>query len=253
MSPTIYPDPPASQTPPPPTPPIEPPKIVEAEEEEWESPFERMRERKEATVTYRGTTSDPVFGYLISVALAIGLMPLIPDNADLRYVIVWMVMAGFGVLAWLLGTSARIWTETPENLGWGLIFGLIIGVPFLLFGGETLNVTSQRLFTDMSLGEVLAFVVFVIPTAETLFFRGVLQENRAFWIVGILSSLWSAVIFFPLLDIRRFPAVVLIIGTALAVMNVTYSYVRTRNGLAAAWICQIVVNMLILFLPLLWQ
>lgn len=251
MSPTIYPDPPASQPTQPP-PPIDPPKVV-AVEEEWESPFERFRAPKEKAVTYRGTTSDPVFGYLISVALAIGLMPLIPDNSDLRYVIVWMVMTGFGVLAWLLGTSARIWTETPENLGWGLIFGLIIGVPFLLFGGQTLNVTSQRLFANMSLGEVLAFVVFVIPTAETLFFRGVLQENRAFWIVGVLSSLWSAVIFFPLLDIRQFPAVALIIATALAVMNVTYSYVRVRNGLAAAWICQIVVNLIILFLPLLWQ
>jgi hypothetical protein len=34
-------------------------------------------------------------------------------------------------------------------------------------------------------------------------------------------------------------------------MNLIYSYVRQRNGLAAAWICQIVANIVLLFLPLL--
>jgi hypothetical protein len=29
----------------------------------------------------------------------------------------------------------------------------------------------------------------------------------------------------------------------------TYSYVRQRNGLAAAWAAQIVVNLLVMFLP----
>lgn len=247
MSPTIYPDPTSAEEPIPITrvrPEVE-------EEEEWESPFARATTRKEPTVTYRGATSDPVFGLLIAIALSIGLAPLIAENADLRYTIVWMVMAGFAVLSWLLGNSARVWMETPENLGWGVIFGLIIGVPFLLFGGETLHITSQRLFLNMRPGEVLAFVVFVMPLAETLFFRGVLQESRAFWVVGLLSTLWSGLVFFPMLDIQRFPFVALIIGTALAVMNVLYAYVRQRNGLAAAWICQIVVNLIILFLPLL--
>ena len=54
-----------------------------------------------------------------------------------------------------------------------------------------------------------------------------------------------------MLDVRRFPAVTLIIGTALVMMNLIYSYVRQRNGLAAAWLCQIVINLTLLFLPLL--
>ncbi|MBL8164841.1 MAG: hypothetical protein JNJ61_22840 [Anaerolineae bacterium] len=245
MSPTIYPDRPET---PPPSPSAPLPPIVE-EDESWESPFKSAR--GEQPVAYRGTTSDPVFGYLIAVALSIGLLPLIPADADLRYVLIWTVMAGFGVLAWLLGNSARIWMETPENLGWGIIFGLIISVSFLLLGGETLRVTSQRLFINMSKGEVLAFLIFVIPLSETLFFRGVLQETRPFWVVGTLSSLWSVLVFFPLLDVRAYPAVALIIFTALVMMNVIYSYVRQRNGLAAAWLCQIVVNMVLLFLPLL--
>lgn len=242
MSPTIYPDPrpePESKLPPVETP-VEP---------EYQSPFENGGVRR--PVAYRGSTSDPVFGYLIAIALSVGLTPLIADNADLRYAVLWMVMAGFGVLSWLLGSSARIGQEAPENLAWGLAFGLIIAVPLLMVGGSLLGETIARLFPKMGIGSVLAFLVFVIPLAETLFFRGVLQETRAFWVVGLLSSLWSALVFFPLLDVGKYPAVAAIIATSLLMMNITYSYVRQRNGLAAAWICQLVVNLVLLFLPLL--
>ncbi len=248
MSPTIYPDPrPEPERdvlPVTPVPPVEAPA-----EPEYESPFESGGVRR--PVAYRGSTSDPVFGYLIAIALSVGLTPLIADNADLRYAILWMVMAGFGVLSWLMGSSARIGQEAPENLAWGIAFGLIISVPLLMVGGSLLGETIARLFPKMGIGSVLAFLVFVIPLAETLFFRGVLQETRAFWVVGLLSSLWSALVFFPLLDVGKYPAVAAIIATSLLMMNVTYSYVRQRNGLAAAWICQIVVNLVLLFLPLL--
>jgi hypothetical protein len=245
MSPTFYPDQPApSPTPPEPAP-------IPIEEKEWESPFTNKLGRSTDTVAYRGAANDPTFGYLIAIALCLGLTPLIPENIDLRYTLLWMVIAGFGVLAWLLGNSARITTETPENLGWGVIFGLIIGVPVLIVGGSTLKQTSERLFIEMSNGEVLAFLVFVMPLAETLFFRGVMQESRAFWIVGVLSSLWSILLFFPVLEVGRFPAVAIVIGTALVMMNMLLSYVRQRNGLAAAWICQIVANLVLLFIPFL--
>ena len=256
MSPTIYPDPsdnplPADNWPKHPEPVPPPVDPAYAEDEDWESPFTRTQAKPSEPVNYRGATSDPVFGYLIALALSVGLIPLIPTDPALRYTLIWGVMAGFGVLSWLLGTSARIWTETPENLGWGVIFGLIIGVPFLMVGGSTLQQTAQRFFLDMTPGEALAFLVFVMPLAETLFFRGVLQEQRSFWLVGLLSSLWSVLVFLPMLDVRRFPAVTLIIGTALVAMNLIYSYVRQRNGLAAAWLCQIVINLTLLFLPLL--
>ncbi len=251
--PTIYPDDPNAPLPAenwPKPPPTSTDPDFAPEDSEWESPFANRPKRGER-VTYRGAANDPFFGYLVAMALSVGLMPLIPNAPDMRYVLLWLVMAGFGVLSWLLGTSARIWTETPENLGWGVIFGLLIGVPFWIVGSGTLAETAQRLFLGMTLAESLAFLVFVIPLAETLFFRGVLQEGRPFWIVSILSSLWSMLVFFPMLNVRQYPAVALIIGTALIVMNVIYSYVRQRNGLAASWLCQITVNLLLLFLPLL--
>ncbi|MBZ0278993.1 MAG: CPBP family intramembrane metalloprotease [Anaerolineae bacterium] len=249
MSPTIYPDPRPEPEAIPPQPVTPPPQPENAAEPDYESPFADPQQRR--TIAYRGSANDPVFGYLIVIALSVGLTPLIADNPDLRYAILWMVMAGFGVLAWLMGSSARISQETPENLVWGVAFGIIVSVPLLMVGGSLLTETTARLFPKMGAGSVLVFLVFAMPLAETLFFRGVLQETRAFWMVGLMSSLWSVLVLFPLLEVNKFPAVAVIIGTAFLMMNITYSYVRQRNGLAAAWICQIAVNLVLLFLPFL--
>lgn len=212
---------------------------------------------REQTIIYRGASSDPVFGYLVALALAVGLLPLNPGNVDLRYVIVWLVLAGFGVLAWLLGSTTRIGQEEPENLSWGLVFGLMIGIPLLAVGSSTLTATARLLFSlerdgqlvTLSTGAVLALLVIVQPLAETLFFRGVLQETRPFWLVGLLASLWAGLLFLPLLDIGTYPIPSFTIATALVMMNMMYSYVRLRNGLAAAWLCQIVTNFVVLFMP----
>ena len=167
----------------------------------------------------------------------------------LRFTLLWMALAGYGVLAWLLTDLDRIERETTENLAWGLAFALILAGPLLAFGGNTLGVISLRLFGDMRVGPVLALLVFAMPLAETLFFRGVLQQRYAFWLTGLMASLWSLLLYLPLLEIMRFPAIALIVALALLMMNLLYSYVRQRNGLAAAWFCQIGVNLVLLFLP----
>ena len=56
-------------------------------------------------------------------------------------------------------------------------------------------------------------------------------------------------LYFPLLYVGRFPLVSAVIAVALLMMNLVYSYVRRRNGLAAAWLCQIVLNFILLFIP----
>lgn len=220
---------------------------VEYEEEEDEVPVARSR----------AANNDPFFGFLVAIALSIGLTPLIPMNADLRYLLSWGLLALFGVLAWLLGTTTRIDRDTLENVGWGAIFGLIVGTPILLVGGSTLTTMAQLMFTVgtndglllLPPGAVLSFLLFTQPLAETLFFRGVLQTNRSFWLVGGMASLWSIVLFMPMMDIGRYPVVAVIIGVALVMVNLIYSYVRQRNGMAAAWICQIVTNFVLIFLP----
>lgn len=202
------------------------------------------------TVIYRAASSDPVFGYVIALAVSFGLVPLLPDGAPMRYTVAWGVLALFGVLAWLVGNGQRIGQEQPENLVWGVMLGVLVGTPLYLFGGETLGTTAHILFSTLPTGALLAYLVFVMPLSETLFFRGILQQSRNFWLVGLLATIWSALLFFPLIgSLRDFWAVLIFIGTTLAIVNGVYGWVRQRNGLAAAWLCQIVVNLIIIYLP----
>jgi membrane protease YdiL (CAAX protease family) len=214
-----------------------------------DQPADTLRPDQTEPTSYRAAGSDPNFGYLIALALAVGLIALPPDQRDLRYTLLWLVPAGFGVLAWLFGRTTRIQEDTPENVAWGIAFALIVATPLLAIGGSTLTAMVNRLFGGMSAGALLAYLVFVMPLSETLFFRGLLQQERPFWMVGLMSSLWGALLFFPLLDVATYPAIVTLIGVALVLMNLIYSYVRQRNGLAAAWVCQIVTNLVLLFFP----
>ena len=223
--------------------------LPEYEDDYEDYEYDEVDEEWEGAARYRGASSDPTFGYLIALALAVGLTALPPDQGDLRYTILWMIPAGFGVLAWLLGNSARIEKETPENLAWGVAFALIVATPLMAVGGSTLATTVNLLFNGMSWGTLLAYLIFVIPLSETLFFRGLLQQERSFWVVGLMSSLWSALVFFPNLDIGSYPAIGALITLAILMMNLIYSYTRQRHGLAAAWVCQIVVNLVLIFFP----
>lgn len=235
MSPTIYPDP------------------VE-EEPQPEPAVRRSPQTPQAPMpAYRGATSDPAFGFLLALALSVGLIPLLPDHADLRYTLAWGILAGVGVLAWLMGNTERIGQERPENLAWGLGFALLLAGPLLLFGGTVLGRAAVLMFPEMRPGTVLAYIVFVLPLAETLFFRGILQTQLRFWIVGLLATLWHVVLYFPVMwaDLLAWPAVGVMLAAVMLMMNMMFAYVRQRNGLAAAWICQIVVNMVVIFLPFL--
>ncbi len=203
---------------------------------------------------YRGAASDPIFGFMIAAALSVGLSPLLPDNADLRYTLAWGALSGVSILSWLLGNMERIGQERPENIGWGLLYGLLLGIPFMVFLRQPiLEPATAQMFPGMTAGSLLAFLVFVMPISETLFFRGLLQKQLPFWVVGALATLWNVVLFFPVMwqTVIRLHTVTAVIVIILLLMNMVFVYVRERNGLAAAWVCQIVANLVILYVPFL--
>ena len=207
--------------------------------------------RDTARAPYRGA-SDPLFGFIIAAALSVGLTPLLPESVELRYTLAWGALAGVSVLSWLLGSMERIGQENPDDLGWGLLYGILLGIPFLVFLSQhILAPATDRLFPGMTTGSLLAFLVFVMPLAETLFFRGLLQSQLMSWIVGLLATLWNIVLFFPVMwqSITEHQVVALVIALLLLMTNLLYVYVRDRNGLASAWICQIVTNLIILYIP----
>jgi len=203
------------------------------------------------TRRYRGGNADPAFGFLLAISLSVGLIPLLPALADLRYTIAWGALAAVGVLGWLLGNAERIGQEKPENIAWGVIFGGMVSVPFMVFFLDQFTGAAQFMFPEFGVGTVLAYLVFVMPLAETLFFRGTLQSRLEFWLVGGLGGLWSVILFFPVMwsVLLEFVFVAVFLAIALFVLNMMYSYVRDRNGLAAAWICQITANLILFFVP----
>ena len=218
-------------------------------------PTENGDERRIAATQsrYRGV-SDPLFGFIIAAALSVGLTPLLPHNVELRYTLAWGALAGVSVLSWLLGNMERIGQERPDDLGWGILYAVLLGIPLLVFlSQQVLGPAADRLFPGMTAGGLLAFLVFVMPIAEALFFRGLLQSQLAFWLVGLLATLWNIVLFFPVMwrSVTDLPAVTVVLVILLVMMNMLYVYVRKRNGLAASWICQIIANLIILYIPFL--
>lgn len=208
----------------------------------------------------RGSTSDPAFGFLLALAMSIGLIPILPEYADLRYTLAWGALTGVGVIAWLLGNAERIGQEEPENIAWGVGFGAMVSLPFVLFFFDTFGNATALMFPSPTvvgqatgIGTILAFLVFVMPVAETLFFRGLLQRRLDFYIIGALNGIWSVVLFFPVMwgEIAESPVVGFFLAVVLFSVTMMYAYVRDRNGLAASWICQIVASLVLFFVPVL--
>lgn len=224
-----------------------PPQAIPIQEEWIEEP-----EEEELSPRSRRQDLDPVVGYILLMALSVGLTPL---QANLRYVLLWMVMAGMGGMAFLLGSGIRFKVSDPGDLLWGIGFGVFAGGALMLVGADTLRVTSERLFNADQENNllidtwVLQAMVFVMPLAETLFFRGAMQRVHPVPVVSLLASLWSGLMFFPHLELVDTPIVGVVIGTALVLLNFLYSYVHFRHGLASSFFCQVCAGTLLLLLP----
>jgi membrane protease YdiL (CAAX protease family) len=90
-------------------------------------------------------------------------------------------------------------------------------------------------------------LVFVGALGETLFFRGILQDQRGILISVLAAGASSVLFFWPAAS----HAPVYLVAAALftTVLAGVYSFVRTRYGLAAAYVCQVTVNLMLLFVP----
>ncbi len=195
----------------------------------------------------RRRETDPVFIYAVLMAFSVGLMPLTENNPIERYTILWTLLAGVGVTAFLLGDEPLFGEVKVNDLLWGSAFGVMLGAPLLLVGAGILALASDKIFFGLPDGAVFQSVVFVMSSAETLFFRGILQWAQPWLVTAVMAASWSILMFFPAVAGFLYPA--LVISTFMVMLSVLYSYVRQRNGLAAAWVCQIVVSVLWLFVP----
>jgi len=195
---------------------------------------------------------DPVFGYILAMALSVGLTPVQPNT---RYVLLWAFMAFMGGMAFVLGSGIRFKVTDPGDLVWGVGLGFFTGGALMLAGSDTLATASERLFggslsqNDLLDTWIFQATVFVMPVTETLFFRGAMQRVHSIPVVAILASLWSVLMFFPNLELGNTPVVGMVFGSAFVLLNFLYSYVHWRHGLAASFFCQITAGTLLLLVP----
>jgi len=187
---------------------------------------------------------DPVFVYFVlMVVVVLGLNSF---AAEVRYTIVWSVMLLTALIA-IIADKIAVAAPTMTELVAGIALGLLVGVPLVGIGAPLLQQVSIDIFgktTDVAVFQTLAFTM---PLAEGIFFRVAMQSARGAAFTSIAAGLWSIALFGPQLNVIKFPLVAVVIGLAFVFVNAIYSYARHRFGVFASWACQIVINLLLLF------
>jgi len=134
------------------------------------------------------------------------------------------------------------------NLGRGAVVGLVISLPLLLLANDALKTTSARLFPLASQAALFQNLVLLAAPIEGLYFRGFLQRERGLGIAALLYGLGQGILFLP--GLSGFPAVLIAVVVAMALLGFIYGYVCQRYGLSASMSCHATVNLVLLFLPL---
>ncbi len=191
-------------------------------------------------------TLDPLFIYgiaLVVTVFGLGGMPL-----EARLTLVWTALSGLGILA-ILVDEVEVLRPRVRDLAIGMGYATLVGVPILAIGSAQLARIAADLFKGMSNTAVFLLLIFAMPAAETLFFRGAFQASRGLLISALAGGVWSCLLLLAGLNVTAYPFVALVIGAALFALNFLYSYLAAVYNLFSAWMCQIVMNGLLLWLP----
>ncbi len=189
---------------------------------------------------------DPVYPLLLFLALGVGTFYIHLEPIT-RYTLLWTVLAALGAGLTLFNSRGTPRLIAAAGLGWGASFGLVFSLPLFILVGSGLAGLVGVLYPAIGPATLFQSLVFVGPLGETLFFRGALQERRGF-VASVLGAGLSGLIFYwPATS--QAPIYLLAAGLFTTVLAGVYSFIRTRYGLIAAYVCQVTVNLLLLFMP----
>lgn len=206
---------------------------------------------------------DPFFACLIFAGAGLGTWSL---PTCVRLSILWTIL----LLLWLVyreRQSIRLRYEFTE-LGRGLGIGLAIGLPLLVLTYRQLMVAVPILYLGVSApagivpstetlavneADVLGALMFVslvllAPLAEGLFFRHILHRELGFLISAGCYAIANVILFLP--AVESFWAVLLAVCGTAAVLGIVYGFLYERYGLATSIVCQMAVNLVLLFIPI---
>lgn len=192
---------------------------------------------------------DPLYPYLLYLALAIGTIFYGGIQPLTRYTILWTVLIGLGTFFTLVDAAedAPPRRMAPANVGWGFSIGLVFALPLFILIGASLADIVRQIFPEVAPAAMFQSLAIVGPLGESLFFRGGLQERRGFG-TAVLAATVSGIVFFLPATISQ-PIYLIAISIFMMVLSGVYSFIRIQYGLTAATICQITVNLLLLFAP----
>ena len=187
---------------------------------------------------------DPALLYFIIMALALlGLNNIAPE---IRYTALWTVLTILGVL-FIINDKISLAAPTMRDVVIGVGFGLLVGLPLLAIGATQLKLVSLNIFKGISEPAIFQMLAFTMPLAEGLYFRAAFQNARGAIFAGAAAGIWALALFFPKFDVVNNTLLAVVLGVAFIFINALYSYVRQRFGFFASWTCQIVINLLLLF------
>ncbi len=186
---------------------------------------------------------DPYLTFLIFAFVGLGTLRI---GVEARLLILWLVLLGICLI--YAEEKAIDMQYGLVNLGRGAVVGLVISLPLLLLANDALKTTSARLFPLASQAALFQNLVLLAAPIEGLYFRGFLQRERGLGIAALLYGLGQGILFLP--GLSGFPAVLIAVVVAMALLGFIYGYVCQRYGLSASISCHAMVNLVLLFLPL---
>jgi membrane protease YdiL (CAAX protease family) len=238
--------------PPPPAPPARPqaptstpaPAVPSPAEASTPDAAQARQPAREAEQPEAAERLSPVFGYLLYLALAMGTLSV---DVETRYTILWTALIVLGGFLVLVDSDRSPGEITSVGLTWGMGIGFIIGLPMVIVAAQGLAQTSSVLLPYSTLPALFQAVAIIGPLGETLFYRGAMQAEHGLTAGALSASLGSVLLYWPAaMGYASVLTVAVALATALAF---TFGYVRTRYGLAAACACQVMSNLMLLFLP----
>jgi len=186
---------------------------------------------------------DPYLTFLIFAVVGLGTLRI---EVEVRSLILWLVLLGVCLVH--ADEKAIAMQYGLVNLGRGAVVGLVLSLPLLLLAQGVLKTTSARLFPWASQAALFQNLVLLAAPIEGLYFRGFLQRERGLVVAALLYGLGQGILFLSALS--GFPAVLVAVVVATALLGFVYGYVCQRYGLSASMSCHATVNLVLLFLPL---
>ena len=190
---------------------------------------------------------DPL--YALALFLAAELGSFVITSPEMRYTVLWTILLGGGAVMTLVDSHRSRRGVSSGNLVWGVGIALVIGVLLLGFVGAGLRQASILLLPYATDAGVFQSMVLIAPLAETLFYRGVLQERRGLVASTIGAGIGTLLLFWPAGAAANALGSVIGISIFLTLLAGLYGYIRQRFGLAASFACQVTLSCFLFFLP----